>query len=244
MNRRSIALTFVVCLLVGAAALAPRIAQAQDYHHFADERRCGIANCLNVVSNVAFLSAGIAGLAVAWRRRSYALFFAGTLLTTFGSAYYHLSPDNARLVWDRLPIVLSLSALTAAIVGERVSAHAERRVLWPLLALAAAGVLWWHWTERHGAGDLRLYALVQFGCLLVIGAILALYPATGGSSGWLVAGLTAYGVAKLFELLDAPLLHATATLVSGHSLKHLCAAAAVGCVARHCRRNRPVHLIV
>lgn len=31
-------------------------------------------------------------------------FFLGVASTAFGSAYYHLKPDDARLVWDRLPV--------------------------------------------------------------------------------------------------------------------------------------------
>jgi len=34
----------------------------------------------------------------------YWLFLIGLLLTAFGSSFYHLAPNNARLIWDRLPI--------------------------------------------------------------------------------------------------------------------------------------------
>ena len=32
----------------------------------------------------------------------WACFYGGVTATAFGSAYYHLKPDDARLVWDRL----------------------------------------------------------------------------------------------------------------------------------------------
>jgi hypothetical protein len=38
---------------------------------------------------------------------SWTLFFAGVTAVGVGSTYYHLNPDNATLVWDRLPVSLS-----------------------------------------------------------------------------------------------------------------------------------------
>jgi len=35
-------------------------------------------------------------------------------MTSFGSAYYHLAPDNDRLMWDRLPMAVAITALVAA----------------------------------------------------------------------------------------------------------------------------------
>ncbi len=35
-------------------------------------------------------------------------------MTSFGSAYYHLVPDNDRLMWDRLPMAAAITALVAA----------------------------------------------------------------------------------------------------------------------------------
>lgn len=31
-------------------------------------------------------------------------FYIGVAAVAFGSAYYHLKPNDARLVWDRLPV--------------------------------------------------------------------------------------------------------------------------------------------
>ena len=34
----------------------------------------------------------------------WSAFFIGIMSTSFGSAYYHLKPNDASLVWDRLPV--------------------------------------------------------------------------------------------------------------------------------------------
>jgi len=238
-----------VVQMAAALWMCPPIRQDPGYHRMADERTVlGIPNALNVLSNLPFAAVGGFGLWVTLRRRSrmsrftdawlrwpYAAFFTGTLLTAFGSSYYHLAPDNWRLVWDRLPMTLAFMGLLAALLGERVSAFAGRLLLGPLLFLGTASVAYWYWTEQHGTGDLRPYVLVQFGSLLVIALLLFLYPSPTRDAHYFVAGLIAYGAAKAFELCDEPLLRLT-HVVSGHSLKHLMAAAAVGWLAMRVHR--------
>lgn len=34
----------------------------------------------------------------------WTIFFIGVAAVAFGSSYYHLKPNDARLVWDRLPV--------------------------------------------------------------------------------------------------------------------------------------------
>jgi len=34
-------------------------------------------------------------------------FYAGVTSVAFGSSYYHLHPDDARLLWDRIPVSFS-----------------------------------------------------------------------------------------------------------------------------------------
>src|SRR5665647_1500993 len=97
----------------------PALPQPSAYHLMADQRLfLGIPNCLNVLSNLPFAIVGLLGLAATfgrdpsrtppfsdpWERWPYAALFAGVTLTMLGSGYYHLAPDNARLVWDRLPM--------------------------------------------------------------------------------------------------------------------------------------------
>ena len=66
--------------------------------------------------------------------------------------------------------------------------------------------------------------------------VLALYHSHDRGSAWLWTGLALYGVAKVFEMSDGPIYHALG-IVSGHTLKHLTAAAAVGCVVAMLRER-------
>lgn len=245
-------LLVAVLLSVAAPFALPPVPQDPKYHRFADRRAVlGIPNGLDVLSNLAFAAAGTFGLmAVARhgahldraRRRAYVALFAGTLLTAAGSAYYHLAPDNARLVWDRLPMTIGFMGLLAALLAERVHRNAARLLLEPLVILGAFSVFYWAWTEAHGAGDLRFYGVVQFGSLLVVMLVLVLYPAPLGGTSWLVAGLSLYALAKVFEAFDAAMFSATG-VVSGHTLKHVSAGAGVALVAQMlCRRSGPVSM--
>jgi len=150
--------------------------------------------------------------------------FAGLVLTAIGSAYYHLAPGNARLVWDRLPIMIVFMALLAAVIAERVGIVAG---LWLFPVLQAAGigsVLLWRAGELQGHGDLRFYAAVQVYSILILPLIL-LVPAryTRGSDFAVVVGF--YVLAKILEESDRQVF-AVGHMVSGHTLKHLAAAAA------------------
>jgi len=235
---RHAALAIAVAACAVIAFAQPPIAQPLDYHRFADTRTLfGVPNALNVLSNLPFAIVGVAGLLVSARahirdaigRWSLAVLFAGVTLTTFGSAWYHLAPDNDRLVWDRLPMAVGFMGLFSAIVAERVSVRAARALLVPLVVAGCGSVLYWHWTELQGAGDLRPYVLVQFGTLIVTVLLLVLYPAARPGTAWLVAGLAAYGAAKGLEAADRAIfdvLH----VVSGHTLKHLVAAGGVACL--------------
>lgn len=218
------------------------IRQDQAYHRFADTREVlGIPNFQNVVSNLPFLLVGVAGL-VRLRRRlaqpsgaaevseraAWFFLFLGVALTAFGSAWYHLRPSNASLVWDRLPMTLGFMGLLAGIVGERIGERAYRLLLWPLLGIGVASVLYWYASEFRGAGDLRLYGLVQFFPLLLIPLLMALYQPRYTGGRWIFVALGAYGLAKLLEHYDRE-IYDTLGFVSGHPLKHL--AAAAGCWA-------------
>lgn len=237
------------CALAATLAVLLQAPLAQDpaYHYFADQRALtGIANAGNVLSNAPFLLAGLLGLARLRRTtvnadlaRCLAVFFAGVTLTAFGSAWYHAAPDNASLLWDRLPMTLAFTGLFAAVIVEFVSRTAGRRLLLPLLAAGLASVLYWAGTEAAGAGDLRFYLLVQFLPLVLIPLILALYRRPSFLNGALLGMLGLYALAKAAEEFDASLLAASHGLVSGHTLKHLLAATAAWLPARALRRAGP-----
>jgi Ceramidase len=235
----------IAVLAMGVALLAaPPLAQDPAYHVMADQRTMlGVPNALNVFSNLPFLFVGLFGLTAvmthekSWTRWPYAVLFGATTLVAFGSTFYHLGPDNARLVWDRLPMAIGFAALLTAVIAERMSVRAARLLCLPFVVLSAASVLHWYWTEIHGAGDLRIYALAQFGSLLAVVLILLLYREPRGSTPYLAAAVVAYAGAKLFELGDRQIFTAL-HVVSGHTLKHLAAAAAVGCLAAMPRFRR------
>ncbi len=146
-------------------------------------------------------------------------------MTSLGSSYYHLAPDNDRLVWDRLPMTLGFMSVFAAVIQERVSLTLGRRLLIPLLGLGLASVLYWQMTERAGAGDLRLYGMVQFYPLVMIPLMLAMFPPRYTRGSDIIGALFLYGGAKLLELADA-MVFSAGRIVSGHTLKHMAAAAA------------------
>lgn len=241
---RGFILLLAVCGTVVALMAVGPVAQPPAYHDMADQRPCaGVPNCLNVLSNLPFAILGALGIALVfrsrdtrqgpfrdpWERWPYAALFIGVALTSLGSSYYHLSPDNARLVWDRLPMTTAFMGFLTAVVAERVGVSIARRLLLPLLALGTASVVYWYWSELQGAGDLRPYLLVQFGSLLAVVLLVALYPARDGGGAYLGAGLALYAAAKGLELADAR-IYALGNVVSGHTLKHLAAAGSVACL--------------
>jgi hypothetical protein len=234
-RRVGIWLFLALAVLVGVAALVtPRIDLPPSYHDFADRRSwLGVPNFGDVASNLAFFIMGFWGMAFlpgksrseqfvdSRERWPYLVVFLGLLLTAFGSAYYHWAPDNARLVWDRLPMAIVFMPLVAALIAERLNWKLGLWLLPILTAVGIASVIQWHWTVRQGAGDLRFYGAVQVYAVLALGVALLLPPRyTRGSDFLVVAGL--YAIAKICELADRQIF-SIGHLVSGHTLKHLAA---------------------
>lgn len=234
MNRSGVVQLAVIAILgVLALLMIGPIAQDPAYHRFADTRiAAGIANAGNVLSNLPFLLVGLWGLRRGQHlpadvpRAAYRVFCLGVAAVAFGSAWYHLAPDNASLLWDRLPMTVAFMALLSLLIEERVWPDASGRTLWPLLLAGIASVLYWYWSESRGAGDLRLYVLVQFLPLLMIPLLLWRHPPrfTVNARIWQALGL--YVLAKLLEHFDAAILQMLGG-ISGHSLKHVAAALAV-----------------
>lgn len=254
-QRASIGLLLILTAVVALIfPMLPRIPQPQAYHHFADHRSfLGIPNFANVVSNLPFAVIGLWGLVFLLRpisarttgnfldpreRWPYLFVFIGLLLTAFGSSYYHLDPNNARLVWDRLPMTIAFMSMVAAVIAERVSLRAGLWLL-PILILAGlASVLQWYASEIRGAGDLRFYAAVQvYSALVLLVALFFPRRYTRGSDLAVVVGF--YALAKALETFDKPIF-AIGHVASGHTLKHLAGAAAGYCILRMVQKRRPV----
>jgi hypothetical protein len=242
---RAIGVLMIAALL--ALSWVPPIPQDPAYHAFADRRALwGIANFLDVVSNAVFLLVGAQGVHVLWRGRPrfidarerwpYLVLYTAIFFTGIGSIYYHLAPDNARLVWDRLPLAAGFMALLAAVIAERIDTRAGLLWLAPLTALGIGSVLYWDWSERAGLGDLRPYAAVQFYSGLAVGLIWLLFPPAYTRARDLLLALGLYALAKLCEWLDRAIFTALGW-IGGHALKHLLAGVAVYWVLRMlCRR--------
>jgi len=224
----------VVLAIASALLWHGRIAQPADYHRFADTRAwLGIPHAADVLSNLPFLLAGWLGLKAALRlplphpaRAAWGMFFSAVALTTVGSGFYHWSPDNFGLGIDRLPIAWACAWLTLALLAERVAGGFGRPVVILTAWLVATASVWlWYASEMSGSGDLRAYLLVQFLPVLLIPLVCAMFR--GGllkATDWLGA-IALYLIAKALELHDAQVFE-TLGGVSGHTLKHLVAAAA------------------
>lgn len=132
-------------------------------------------------------------------------------------------------------MTLCFAAILAAVVEERIDARAGAMLLRPLLAVGIFSLLLWRWTD-----DLRLYAWAQFFPFLALMLILQLVPPKyTGASYWITAAAL-YALAKLLEYLDETIFSFGAIL-SGHTLKHLAAAAAAFTILRLFQTRQPIY---
>lgn len=233
--RRALTFLAIVVISLVALLLVPPISQDQNYHGFADQRTIlGIPHFWNVVSNLPFVAVGLAGLLQFRRDPAIAFLFLAVTMTGFGSAYYHLDPNDRTLFWDRLPMTIVFMIILAIAIEDRLDAKLGEILLWPLIALGVFSILLWRWT-----GDLRLYGWVQFFPCLALPMLFYLYaPKHDGTSYWLIAAAL-YAVAKLFEFNDGT-IYSFGSILSGHTLKHLAAAAACFAILRYFQTRQPI----
>ncbi len=235
LNKREIGLVLLLAItlfVITIVLFADPIAQDQQYHQFHDTQIIfGIPNFWNVISNIVFLFVGLRG--VKWMTKVntssylselklvYWVLFVSLTCIGIGSSYYHLSPNNNTLVWDRLPMTVAFMSLFSIIIAEFISIKLGRKLFVPLLITGTLSVVYWQYTEQLGQGDLRLYVLVQFLPVLLIPVILLMFESvfTHKRAYWLMIG--AYGAAKLLEYFDSEV--AEIISISGHTLKHLVA---------------------
>jgi hypothetical protein len=185
-----------------------------------------------VISNLPFIMVGIYG-AILISKSSvsksisimYYCLFLGIMLIGFGSAFYHIQPNNERLVWDRIPMTIVFMAFLSATIAECIDLKSAKLLLFPLIVIGISSVIWWSYTESLGMGDLRFYGAVQFYPVGFILLTLILFPSKSNNRtlrlfAWVVIW---YIVAKVFEYFDKEIMYHT-SFISGHSLKHLAAA--------------------
>jgi len=246
MNWRHSVLFIVILSVVVGVFVYPAIPQDEGYHNFADKRALwAVPNTLDVLSNGLFLIVGVLGIRFVKskppednstfsspaERWAYFVFFLSVGATAFGSAYYHLHPSDRTLLWDRLPMAVGFLSLLAGVVCERTTPKNGLRYLIVLPGWAVGTVLYWYATQENAHGDLRPYIIAQFGSLLAILLLLALFPPRYTRSGDLVVSLGFYALAKVFEQGDH-LIFGWGGIVSCHTLKHLTAAVSAWWILR------------
>lgn len=218
--------------LVLAACLLPAVEQPVSYHAFADQRAWGeLPHAADVLSNLPFLLAAIAGAVLLWRSklrstdvvayRLLALFFAGLAATSVGSFYYHWMPTDASLVWDRAGMSIAFAGLLGFAVQTRWGDQPGRTVAWAVLLAAPLSIAVWAATA-----NVLPWALLQ-GAGMLLCAGLAFVPARNTAVPIAMGQVIAfYAASKVMELCDERFFSLSHHLLSGHSLKHLLAAAA------------------
>jgi len=219
---------FIVIICVKA------IPQPKSYHNFVDKRcACGICNFGDVSSNIPFLIIGVYGLITINQlpdarflsdeeRFAWILVFLGTFLVGFGSGYYHLKPNNERLFWDRTPMCISFAGINLAMV-EVLGMYTPSRV-WQLAALMYCLMSCYYWRLYD---DLRLYLITQFYPIVLAIPVLLTFEARCTHMEYVYFTFGAYLFAKLTEIYDREVFDLTSKIISGHTIKHLVAAAGI-----------------
>lgn len=217
---------------VALGLLLPAVHQPHHHHGFADQRGwLGLSCAADVLSNLVFAFMALWGAWAQTRAQPQdtteagllRLLWCGLAATALGSAWYHLQPDDARLVADRLGMALAFAGLLGVWAWGRMSAAQARALAlasgtWGVLSLA-----WWQAT-----GNVLPWLLLQGAGLLALGLGEVAWPRQASALpvrwGWVVV---AYAVAKALELGDHAVWAWTSGWVSGHTLKHLVAGLAV-----------------
>ncbi|MDY6970373.1 MAG: ceramidase domain-containing protein [Spirochaetota bacterium] len=230
----------IICLITIAAIVIifihPPIAQDTSYHLFADHNQIfTIDNFWNVISNLGFLIVGSLGLIITRKIPSqsqltktkflYMFFFIGVFLTGLGSAYYHLQPNNITLVWDRIPMTIIFISFFSLVLCNYISLSFGKYTFPPFLIIGISSVLYWYITELEGAGDLRLYVLVQFLPIVLMPFLLLKNNSTYLKQKYIWFTVLFYLLGKIPEILDKQIfeyLH----IIGGHPIKHILAASA------------------
>lgn len=213
-------------------AFAP-ITQPQDYHSFAEQRHLVVPHVGDVLSNLAFVFAGV----FLWiqskkwntteiyngQRGLFAYFCIGAVALGLGSGYYHWEPTDRTLAWDRAAMVLGFAVIfydscvrykifkeNRTVVGSSVST---------LVFLLT--VLYWSYFER-----LEPYVFAQFFTMFAL-VVLAVNSYKEIPSRHLFNMFVWYALAKVFESNDEIIFKLTQEIVSGHTLKHIAYAVAL-----------------
>jgi hypothetical protein len=232
MSKSEISFLTGLIILILLAIFLPSIEQNQNYHNFADQRVLfGVNNAFDTLSNLAFIIVGALGLVNFYNNQyikisnSFSvilnLFFISIILTGLGSSFYHLSPNDFTLVFDRLAMSLVFASILVMLAYLKISPRFGLHTLAELLILAPLTVLIWKFN-----GNLTPYVVLQFGGIILV-ILTLLLTKTRMQGPCFTSLIILYGAAKLAEFYDEKIFNLSQNLISGHTLKHLIAALAV-----------------
>ncbi|MCG7942607.1 MAG: hypothetical protein JAY61_05830 [Candidatus Thiodiazotropha taylori] len=238
--RHAVLLSLLLFPLVLLLMIDP-IPQDEAYHRFIDtDSFLGIPNFLDVLSNLAFLLVGALGIAFCLKNHTgpghsgWLVMFVGISLVCFGSIHYHWSPNDQALVWDRFPMSVGFMGFLTALMSEYVNRRLAGLLI-PLVIVGISSVLYGYFFE-----DLRLYAWVQFIPLLTLPFFMMLFRNGYTHQSLLIVAFLLYTLAKAAEAYDSQVFHITGEIVSGHTVKHLLAAAGCYSILLMLQRRKPI----
>ncbi|MCG7985311.1 MAG: ceramidase [Candidatus Thiodiazotropha lotti] len=240
-NWRHALLVFLLLFPLVLLLLTDPIPQDAAYHHFIDTGLfLGIPNFLDVISNLAFLLVGAIGIVFCLKNHTgpghgaWLALFVGVCLVSFGSIYYHWSPSDETLVWDRIPMSVGFMGLLTALLSEYVNRRLSCLLI-PLIIVGVSSVLYGYFFE-----DLRFYVWVQFIPLLTLPFFMLLFSNGFTHQGLLFVALVLYALAKGAEAYDTAVFQMTGEIVSGHTVKHLLAAFGCSSILIMLKRRKPI----
>lgn len=199
--------------------------QDLGYHNFADTTEIfSIPNFHNVVTNLIFIIVSIIGLKIYKKQQkhnsSWLSFLISVLIVAPGSAYYHLTPNNETLFWDRLPMTIGFISLTCFAMFE---VHKVNKQIIPLFISQLIGLsALFYWVVND---DLRFYLWVQGVPVILLAYIAFIISTPSLRPKPVLMAVILYIAAKLTESHDHEIYEILG--YSGHSIKHLLAGFAV-----------------
>lgn len=210
---------------------------SSSYHSFADSNSvCGIHNGLNVLSNLSFAFAGLLACFHYWKNKvtdiNLWIVALGAILVCFGSAYYHYTPSDHTLFWDRLPMSLVFSGiLMYSIIELNLIPNIKNKIKFSLgyLFFSVICVVLWYAGSLSNTSILGPYVFLQFGgmALLMYMGYLAYNRGNKDLYKKIAGVIVCYLMAKIFEHYDGAVYMLTDALISGHTIKHIISAIAL-----------------
>lgn len=120
-------------------------------------------------------------------------------------------------------MTLMFMSLFSLIIHDFLGEKAGEIGFWMAVPFGILSIVYWHFTELAGCGDLRPYGFVQFFPLGVLPILFLFFPRTVGYGRTMVFVVGFYAAAKMAEHFDR-LIFEILGFWSGHTIKHLLAA--------------------